>query len=871
MQFYKYILLLVGLAWSQLAYSQSYFSGQLVNGQGEAIISATIHWQDSASIGAVTDFEGKFRILRLDTVQPHTLEIRHLSYEPVSVEILPSEQDLILTVGDDLLLEQATVEVTAKQGDAFASTINPINVETLGQCELRRAACCSLAESFENNGTVNVSFTDAVTGARDIEMLGLRGIYSQLMIENRPNFNRLGLAYGLEYIPGTFVESIQISKGASTVRNGVEGLTGQINTELIKPHNAPKLYLNGFLNHLGRSELNLNLAHKFNERTATGLLLHGNYFNQAIDHNGDNFMDIPLKRQLNALWRLNHRTKNLHAEINAQAILDQREGGQVANFFSAADLPQRLYQIDSDIERYEVFGKLGFIGFDNPLQSLALIYSLSQHNQSSSFGDRLYEGKQNTAYLNLLFQTPLGKGQELMAGFNYRLDDFQEQVNELNMDRREQQSALFAEYNWQQELDPETGRGFGLIAGLRLDQVQTLNGMQYLPTGRLNFKYNFNQDFIIRASGGRGIRLPNLLIENFRYLPSSRAFILNETPAVEKAWNYGLNITRNYILGERAGSLSLDVYRTDFEQRLVADIDHSSSQVQFYNLDGRSFANSILLSWTQDLIENLELRLAYKYNDVYTTHHGQLTWMAFSPRHRGLMALQYQLPKSGWQFNLNSQLVGPQRLPTLYGDLSNLPAYRQEALSPTFALLNAQVSKKLGKGWEVYLGGENLTNYRQEQPILGAQDPFGQNLQPQLFDASAVYAPVFGTMVYAGFRYTLGEKTKADPHAGHHHGPNEGHHATKEHHHENGAELLIKSDPQCGMCQTTISQGLEQIEGVYHASVDLNSKTVEIHYDEEKTNPAALRKALSQLGYPADELPADPKAHDQLPACCQQH
>lgn len=860
MQLYKYILVLLctGLSTLSLQAQHIPFSGWVVDGEGEALFGATVSWLDSSSIGAVTDAEGHFSIPRLDTTNGYKLQIRHVGFETVEVEIFPYENHLKLEVPSDFRLKDA-VEITSTKRDAFNSTLNPINMETLSACELKRAACCSLAESFENNGSVNVSFSDAVTGAREIEMLGLAGTYTQMMIENRPTLNRLGRAYGLEYIPGSWIESIQVSKGASTVRNGVAGITGQINTELIKPQNAPPFYINLYSSHFGRMELNTNLAHKFNEQWSTGLLFHGNYLSTQIDHNHDHFLDVPLKKQLNGLWRLVHKGDDLHLEFNVQGILDNRVGGQTAQLFEKHDMavPNRLYEITNNTRRLEAFGKVGYMGFDNPRQSVAVVYGATVHEQKANFGGNPYDGLQRGFYANLIFQTPLTSNLEhnLNAGVTYRFDDFTENYLDVNLGRIEQQSSLFAEYDFQHTFNKEKGTAFGVIVGIRGDWVQTNQYQKITPSPRLNLKYNFNENLVIRASGGRGFRMPNLLIDNFRYMASARSFVVDSIISPEIAWNYGLNMTYNFKLGEREGSFSVDAYRTDFENQLITDIDADATQVRFYNLKGQSFANSVLIAWTQDIIKGLELRLAYKFNDVRSTYNDTLRWQPYSPQHRGLISLHYVTPNEGWQFNANAQFVGPQRLPTLEGNTNSLPEYRQKALAPAYVLLHAQVTKYFKNGFEIYIGAENLGNYRQKAPILGAADPFGENPTSRAFDATAVYAPVMGVMGYAGIRYTFKGKDAIakDPKVLQ----------------AKGEAIQIQTSAQCGMCKTTIDEGLAKVEGIYFASLDMKNKVVMVNYDAKKITPEEIRKAISALGYDADDLMGDPEAYKKLPGCCQ--
>ncbi|MCH2043582.1 MAG: TonB-dependent receptor [Saprospiraceae bacterium] len=836
------------------------FNAIVVDHQDQALVGASINWQDT-TIGTVTDLDGWFSLPRLDTTNMYILEINYVGLDPVLVEIFPYEDSLKLTLENTANIEEISVEATER--GIFNSTLNPINTETLTACELKRAACCNLAESFENNATVNVGYTDAVTGAKEIEMLGLRGTYTQMLIETRPAFNRLGRIYGMEYIPGTWVESIQISKGASSVRNGSQGIAGQINTQLIKPHESPALFVNIFGNIVGRAEANIHTGFKINDKWSTGLLLHGNYFQTDVDWNKDGFLDIPKKQQINGMWRTNMQTEDWFVEFNIHGILDERFGGQTAKISSATN----LYEIENTIRRVEAFGKTGFIGFDNIDHSIALIYNGSIHEQRSSFGNRRYDALQRDLYFNLLHKINLGnKDHHLNSGISYQFTNFQEQFSDINLDRNEHARSVYTEYSFSKTFNEDKGTNLSVMAGIRGEWFN-IGGENFIhPVPRFNIKYNFSHNFVIRASAGRGLRSPNALVENIRFMPSNRDFLVYDINGLEKAWNYGLNATWNFILGEQEGSLNIDLYRTDFEQRLITDAHHAPDHIMVYLSRQQSFANSFLISYTQDLFKGFEMRLAYKYNDSRWTESHGLEWQMFSPRHRGLMSMHYSTPKEDWQFNLTGQLVGSQRMPQVWGDATDLPAYRTNQLSPTFFKLNAHINYYLKNGLELYVGGENLTNYRQEQPILGADDPFGvQNTNSPAFDASSVYGPVFGAMVYVGFRYTLTTKEKAPKLI-------EGVAKLEPNHEEQGhVNVTIKTAAHCGMCITNIQNGLGKLGGVDEVDVDLNTNEVTVHYNEETISAQAIRIALTKVGYNADDLKADQKAMQSLPACCQTH
>lgn len=777
--------------WAQ---SSTDFSGMVVNENEEILIGATVNWEGT-TIGTTTDIDGWFVIPRIDTTKAHLLEINYVGYQTATVEILPNEDRIKIIVQENATLDNIVVEST--QRSTFNSTLNPINVETLGEGELRLAACCNLSESFENNATVNVSFADAVTGAKEIEMLGLRGTYTLMQIENQPAFNRLGRAYGLEYIPGTFIQSIQIAKGASTVRNGVVGITGQINTELIKPFDAPVLFVNLYANRVGRLELNTQFNYELTKNWSTGLLVHANYYNTPVDFNGDSFLDIPLKKQLNAISRWVFRDTDWHIEFNAQGILDSRNGGQTYSFYEQAfdQAPTRLYEINSDIKRVGVFGKIGYLGLNNPTQSIALTYNGNIHEHRSFFGNKAYNGLQRQWYTNAIFQTAIiNNKHNLATGATYDIIDFQEQFSDITNNRTEHTTAIFAEYDFTHKINEEIGSEFAFLLGMRGEWLHTQQFSKLYAVPRMNVKYNFTDDIVLRGSVGRGVRNPNVFIENIRYMPSNREFIIREQIMPEVAWNYGVNFVWNFKLSPKhEGSLSIDAYRTDFENQLIADIDSRYRQVNFYNLNGKSFANSILVAYTQNITKGLEARIAYKFNDVrMNIGYGDPSTHAHSPssadglhtapllpRHRGLVSLNYHTPDRSWEFNVSANWIGPQRLPLIYGSTVDLPAYRGAHQSPSYVLMNAHINKTFKGGWQVYVGAENLTNYTQEQPILGIDDPFNEYSQGIDFDASSVYAPVFGIQVYAGVKYTFEGKKRFTSVSGCEHGGDD--HSTHNH------------------------------------------------------------------------------------------
>jgi outer membrane receptor for ferrienterochelin and colicins len=736
-------LLVLLLGTTQLM-AQKTINGLVVSVSGEALVGATLQWENTM-IGAVTDTNGQFQIESRETAS--NLIVRYVGFQTDTFPISPEQNDLFITLSEAVELEE--VEVTARQGDNRISTLDTRSIDQIESGELRKAACCSLAESFETNASVDVTYNDAVTGAREIQMLGLRGLYTQMLMEKRPAMTGLGAAYALEYIPGTWVESIQISKGAGSVQNGYQSITGQINNELVKPWLDKPLFLNLYSNIQGRGEINLHLNKQITDKWSSGLLLHSSITRIDQDIQNDGFQDIPDKTQFNALYRLFYRGDLLRSQFNIHAIRDERRGGQI---IPEGANPIDFFRISQLSERVEVFGKIGYLGFDDPNLSIGWILNGAWHELDSYYGNTTHQGLQRNFYTSLMQNGIIGNSfHKYSAGLSYLYDDYEETLNEdTDLSRTESVPGAFLEYSYSQnsgsfESLPER---LGIVAGMRVD-YHNLFGWLYSP--RLNVKYNFNENSVVRLSGGRGYRTANVIAENINVLASSKAVVITEDLNMESAWNAGVNFSQRFTIGGQEGSIALDLFRTSFENQVVMDIEFNKQQVLFYNLEGQSYANSLLLVWMQTLAKGLDMKAAYKFNDVQIDYVDSRRQKPLVAKHRALFTLDYETPSENWMFNTSVQIVGPQRLP----DNSSLPgdlAAEHPPFSPTYALVNAQVSYRLPR-WEFYVGGENLTGYRQESPIIDAENPFGE-----YFDAMQVYAPVMGPMAYAGLRVWIDKK-----------------------------------------------------------------------------------------------------------------
>ena len=766
------IIVIVGLFASTVLNGQSLL-GMVVDQEQTPLIGASLIWQGT-TIGVTTDDEGYFNIDKID--ETNMLVINYVGYQSDTLEITEEDTEILIILSLGLAIEE--VEITAKQRDNFSSLVQTVNIETIGSGELKKAACCNLSESFETNGTVNIAYSDAVTGVKEIEMLGLRGIYTRMMVENRPSMRGLGYPFGLEYIPGTWVSNISIIKGAGNVVNGNEGIAGTMNIELIKPFDAPeKVYINAYGNQYGRSELNVHLNHNINKKWSIGTLLHAGNFNNAVDHGadegeGDNFIDMPMKQTLNGMLRTFYRGENLRGQFNIHALTHNISGGQVDS-----ETSPDLFGFELNTDRVELFGKMGYIGFDNQFASLGWITNLSWHKNDGFFGLKDYDATQRSVYTNIIYQNILATTEHnYKLGASYALDEYVEMFDNVDYSLTESTVGGFVEYSYTKPIEPvckiskaaaeaageeyiRNNRGWAIVAGLRAD-YHNLYGFQFAP--RINAKYNFNEETVMRFSAGRGYRSARILAENFSVLSSAKSINQLEPLEAEEAWNAGINFTKNTTLKERDLSLSVDFYSTQFVNQIIVDRETDQYEIQFYNLNGRSYANSFLATATYDLSDFLEIKVAYKLNDVKITYDGELLQAPLVARHRGLVTFDVTFPDNSWKLHTTVQIVGSQRMPTLLGHENHTAAghnsltdYQRTGITPTYATVNAQLTKTINEKWELYAGGENLTNYRQHHPIIGASDPFNEDPGIPTFDASQIYAPIMGTILYAGFRFKL--------------------------------------------------------------------------------------------------------------------
>jgi outer membrane receptor for ferrienterochelin and colicin len=704
------------------------------DGNEIGIPGVNVYWAGT-TIGVSTNLDGLFS-LELPEGKLFNLVVSFVGFKNDTLTIDPTASvhlKILLSTNQEL----DEVLIIERVPGAHISRMNLILTQKITTAELQKAACCNLAESFETNASVDVSFSDAVSGAKQIKMLGLAGIYSQLQTENIPNLRGLASIYGLGYIPGTWMESIQISKGTASVKNGYESITGQINTEFIKPDVSDPFHFNMYMNNFGKIEGNLYSGTKLNDKLSTMVFLHAENYNKSRDKNDDGFFDHPKIKQVNFFNRWKYDSKNIHVQFGFKVLKEKREGGQLSFIKDEFRNSVNGYGIGIETDRYEIFTKTAYL-FNKPGTNIGYINSFIHHKQESFFGLNDYVAREDNYYGNLMFQTYIGNSNhQLTSGVSYVLDNYNEQLNDSTFVRKESVPGTFVEYTY---INPEK---LSLILGIRAD-FHNLFGAFITP--RIHLKYNLSDKTIFRTSVGRGYRSANVIAENTYLLASSRMIKIQEEPEMEKAWNYGVNLTQYLKFFGKELSVNLEYYRTNFDNQIVIDREQNTSAVYVYNLKGKSYSNSFQIEGNYELFDGFDITAAARYNDVKVTINNSLVRKPLVSDFKGLINLSYTTNLKKWQFDFTAQFTGKSRIPNTSG---NPIEYQLDEYSPSYTLLNTQITKYFRR-WEIYVGVENLTNFKQQNPILAADNPFGE-----YFDSSLIWGPITGRKIYAGIRFRI--------------------------------------------------------------------------------------------------------------------
>ena len=739
-KYFNYIFFLV----TNFLFSQEIIQGKVVyreNSKTLALEGASVYWSGTSE-GTITNSLGDFSLNRSNKKQ--NLVISYLGFKSDTIKI-SSNKKFIHFLNRDLTNNLDEISLVERKKSAKLSFTKTQNTILVDANELLKAACCNLSESFETNPSIDVNFSDALTGTKQINMLGLKSPYILISEENIPMVRGASQAFGLTFTPGTWIESIQISKGTGSVVNGFESIAGQINAELKKPFSNDPFFINLYGSRNGRIELNTHLNKKISNNWNTGLFIHFNQRTQKIDNNKDGFLDAPLTNQINILNRYQYTdiSKGWLIFYNWRFLNDQKQTGQVLFNKEFDKNSSKVWGSEINTKRFDNALKVGYVFPEYPYKSFGIQTAYSFHNQSSYFGLRNYDIKHESFYSNFLFNSILNNtNNKFKSGLNFSYDKYDENIDSQGYFRTDRNLGAF--FEWSHD-DLEK---LSWTAGLRIDFN---NNMGTFITPRVHLRYALKSNTIIRFSSGAGRKAANIFAENQALFGSNRQiYIENDNNPFygllsEKAWNYGVSVSHNLKLFSKNSDVIFDYYTTQFDNQVIVDVEEQG-RVHFYNLQDGSSSKSFQVTFNLDLNPQLQFTSAYKNDNVSINYKSGRKQRQLVPRNRVFASLSWNsiqnIKNRQWKYDFTVHHIGTQR--TVVNNL------KSNDFSPSYSIINMQLTRVFSKFSEIYIGFENFGNYKQKNPIINSSNPFNIN-----FDASQVWGPIMGKMIYAGFRYKL--------------------------------------------------------------------------------------------------------------------
>ena len=764
-----FILFMLMLSWLTAA---AKVVGTVLDDKGYPLVGANVYWAGT-TIGVATDLDGRFDLQEIKTT--HLLVTSFMGYHNDTTEVT-SHSELTIVLVSDLVLEE--VNIVERKMAVLRSRVSALQTETITGEALCMAACCNLSESFETSASVDVAYSDAATGAKQIRLLGLNGTYVQLLTENTPNIRGLAQSFGMEYIPGPWMEAIQVSKGTSSVLNGYEAIAGQINVEYLKPQTQDPISLNAMVSTETHAEVNASGGWDLNDKVSTGILFHAQNMSLELDHNHDGFLDMPKNTNVNLLNRWYVKTGDYTGQFLVRGLYDRRIGGLTKDALALSPFASSPHAIDLNTWRVDGFMKNGYVFNAELGTSIGVITSASYHNQENTYGDRQWNAAQTNAYLNAIFQTSFDDSatdpkdehsHKLSAGVSLNFDMYNESISDmpypLANNRSETTPGVFAEYTYTYK-DKVT-----LLAGVREDYSSRYG---FFTTPRMNLRYAPFEWWALRGSVGLGYRSPNAIADNAAYLASNRKYYFQvDSLAQERSMNTGISTVFYIPIGKRELQLSGEYYYTKFLDGVVADMDRSLQGVTLYNIHDIAGAQYFSHNWqveaSMEILRGWTMTAAFRYTDVKQTTFNsaasvyQLRDKPLQNKFKGIITTSYQTPLKTWQFDLTAQFNGEGRMPDGFVIPEGSKQYFTDEMGQIhhkwYPQLLGQITKFF-RTWSIYLGAENMTNFTQDNPIVGERretkdghsfvDPSSAT-----YDASMIWAPIHGWKLYLGFRWAL--------------------------------------------------------------------------------------------------------------------
>ena len=717
-------------------------SGFVYNQKNNPLEGVSIYFLNT-NTGTTTEEDGSFVLYR--AINQDTLLLFYPGIVTDTFILSKSQNFVKLILTEGITLNEVTISQN-RSANHF-SLLNPVNIETLNSSEFRKAACCSLAESFQTSNAVDLSFTSVVTGNREIQFLGLRGLYTQQLVENRPVFTGILSSVGYDLIPGTWLNQINILKGASSAIYGAQSMTGAINISLKKPDEDHRIYANAYADYHGRIESNLHLNKSWSKKSHSGLYLHGSQTSSNKDHNHDHFYDEPNQKRLNGLLRNTFYSKNWECQLNVQGILDLKSSGELKT-------NPNPYKVTQKLNHFNFSGNLGYLGFTNPDKSIGNIFDLAYSTLNNTYGEhKSVKANESRFMYQMLYTNIYQTGMHKLnmgptLAINIASEElFSSEYKKINY--KEIIPGLFAEYQFQYgEIENSELKKWIVILSQRIEQIST-NTIFWSP--RISTRFNFNTRWTGRISGGRGYRHYRIFSDHLNYLANNRIIDIADLPNYESSWNYGLNLVGKPLINNSEIEINLDAYITTFQKQLIFDLDDNRPEKQyisFYGLSGNSKTSHIGATIKIPIIKRISLKLGGKWINSKTNYYLGYRTQPFVPTWRALGSLDWESNNKIWSINITGHFVGKMRLPDKTYLPSQLSILYSETSKP-FLHVQSQINY-LKSNFEIYLGCENMTNYTQHHAIID-----NKNTSSAYFETSEVYAPLNGIKPYIGIKWWL--------------------------------------------------------------------------------------------------------------------
>lgn len=636
----------------------------------------------------------------------------------------------------------------------------PVPVEVYSPAFFKKNPSPNIFEALQNVNGIRPQINCSVCNTGDIQINGLPGAYTMVMIDGMPMVSALGTVYGLSGIPNALVERVEIVKGPASSLYGSEAVAGLINIITKKTFAAPRLSADVFTTSWG--EYNLDLGFKFPVGKTTNVLTGINYFNyqNPIDVNQDGFTDLTLQDRISVFQKWNFKRKDYRAfSLAGRYLYEDRWGGEMRwnKSYRGGD---EVYGESVYTRRAEFFGQ-----YQLPLKEKMMFnFSLINHHQDSRYGDTPYFANQNIGFGQLVWDKTIGKT-DWIAGAALRYQYYDDNTPATATALGENQAdktwlpGIFAQTEWSATEKSK------LLFGARVD-VHNAHGTIFTP--RVAYKYTFDEDAILRLNAGMGFRVVNLFTEDHAALTGGRTVILEEYLNPEKSYNANLNFIKKWYFDAGYLDLEATAFYTYFNNRILPDYETDARKIIYKNLNGNAISKGVGLNADLMLMNGWRFLLGATLMDNTVTENGNTTHQMLTERFSANWAITYQIPR--WKLNIDytGNLYSPMRLP-LAGELDP-----RSPESPWWSLQNIQFTYTGFKKWEIYAGIKNLLNWvpYRNVPFLIARshDPFDKNVQYDAggnvlptadnpyaltFDPSYSYAPNQGIRGFLGVRFRL--------------------------------------------------------------------------------------------------------------------